>query len=110
MICYISLKGELESHNISKIQAGKRDSFLLCFVFCFEAKTTRTVKYHCWLNIISPKMRKLINVFDEENSIFQIFRVATGQGKVREIQGQGNRQGISEVFKEFRILLKSFIS
>ena len=44
-------KGGLKSLNISKIQVGKCDSF-----FGYEPKTTPTVKYRRWLNIISPKM------------------------------------------------------
>ena len=55
------------SQNISKIQVGKRDSF-----FDYEPKTTPTVKYRRWLNIISPKMHLSIKVFHKQNLIFQI--------------------------------------
>ena len=52
---YISLQGGLLSLTILNMQVGKCDSFL--FLFCFEAKTTPTVKCYRWFNIISPKIQ-----------------------------------------------------
>ena len=49
---YITKKEDIRAKIFQKF----RWESVILFFFCYEAKTKPTVKCHCWLNIISPKM------------------------------------------------------
>ena len=50
---YITKKEDFRAKVNKKMQMGKCDSFF----FYYDAKSTPTVKCHCWLNVIRSKMQ-----------------------------------------------------
>ena len=64
---YTTKKGNFRAKIYQKFRWESVIRFL-----AMSQKTTPTVKYRRWLNIISPKMHQSIKEFHKQNLIFQI--------------------------------------